>query len=419
MIRRLYAGLLCLLSPLVLGFTLWRARRRPAYGERWWQRFGWIPRSRGPAPLWVHAVSVGEAIAAIPLVHALQERFPGHPILMSTTTPTGAAVVRARLGEDVTHVYAPYDLPAAVWRFFHRGRPALGIIMETEIWPNLYHAAARRAIPLYLFNARLSPRSRRGYQRFHRLLGPALQSLQAIAAQSEADAAAFRALGATRVWATGNLKYDLPEQDATRAAGAALRQPWGDRPVWAFGSTHAGEEELAMAVLRTLRQRFPHLLLVLAPRHPERCASVAALLRSQGLHAQRRSAGQPVPPEQEVLLVDTLGELSTFYAAADVVSVGGSFVPKGGHNPLEAAALAKPVSFGPHMENFRDIARTLLAAGAAVQAADGNVLAITLAHWLAEPGTAREIGQHGLRVVQAQRGALAHSLALLPERLRA
>ncbi|MCL5979748.1 MAG: 3-deoxy-D-manno-octulosonic acid transferase, partial [Gammaproteobacteria bacterium] len=167
-----------------------------------------------------------------------------------------------------------------------------------------------------------------------------------------------------------------------------------------------------------LRQRFPYLLLVLAPRHPERCASVAALLGAQGLHAQRRSAGQLVRPEQEVLLVDTLGELPTFYAAADVVSVGGSFVPKGGHNPLEAAALAKPVSFGPHMENFRDIASTLLAAGAAVQAADGNALAVTLAHWLTDPAAAREIGRQGLRVVQAQRGALARSLALLPERLR-
>ncbi|MHB8247923.1 MAG: lipid IV(A) 3-deoxy-D-manno-octulosonic acid transferase [Acidithiobacillus sp.] len=418
MIRRLYAGLLCLLTPLVLGFTLWRAWRRPGYRERWWQRFGWIPRSRGPAPLWVHAVSVGEAIAAMPLIHALEERYPGHPILMSTTTPTGAAVVRARLGERVTHVYAPYDLPAAVARFFRRGRPALGIIMETEVWPNLYHAAARRAIPLYLFNARLSRRSQRGYQRFHRLVGPALQSLHAIAAQSDADAAAFRALGAAQVWATGNLKYDLPEQDATRAAGAALRQPWGDRPVWVFGSTHAGEDELAMAVLRTLRQQFPHLLLVLVPRHPERCGGVAALLQAQGLHAQRRSAGQPVRPEQEVLLVDTLGELPIFYAAADVVSIGGSFVPKGGHNPLEAAALAKPVSFGPHMENFRDIASTLLTAGAAVQTADGNALAVTLARWLADPVAAREeSGQNGQRVVQTQRGALARSLALLPERL--
>ncbi|MFZ5659624.1 MAG: lipid IV(A) 3-deoxy-D-manno-octulosonic acid transferase [Pseudomonadota bacterium] len=411
--RITYAWLLRLASPFLLVYLAGRALLDRRYRDRWWQRFGFVPRQPGPL-IWVHAVSVGEALAAVPLVRALRERYPHHQVLMTTVTPTGAEVVAARLGDAVQHVYAPYDLPGAVRRFLRRTRPALGIVMETEVWPNLYHYAARQGVPMALANARLSDRSTRGYRRFIRLIGPALRQLSLIAAQSEADAERYRALGAEHVYVTGNLKFDLPDQREHFIRGRALRRQWGARPVWVFGSTHAGEEELALEVLARLRRRFPDLLLVLVPRHPQRFDGVAELLRAQALPFVRHSRREVPGPGDAVLLGDTLGELSDLYGAADVVTVGGSFVPVGGHNVLEAAALGKPVSFGPHMHNFREISAKVLAAGAGAQSMDAAALESRLARWLAQPGEAEAVGARGLQVVDENRGALAWTLRLLP-----
>lgn len=411
--RTLYAWLLRLASPLLLLYLAARGLLDRRYRDRWWQRFGFVPAPAGPV-IWVHAVSVGEALAAVPLVRALHECYPRHRLLMTTVTPTGAEVVASRLGQLVRHVYAPYDLPGAVQRFLRRARPALGIVMETEVWPNLYHYAERAGVPMALVNARLSDRSSRGYRRFARLIGPALRHLALIAAQSEDDAARYRALGAERVYVTGNLKFDLPEQHEHFIRGRALRRDWSGRPVWVFGSTHAGEETLALEVLGTLRRDFPDLLLVLVPRHPQRFEETAALLARQGWFFARHSLAQVPGSEHAVLLGDTLGELSDFYAAADIVTVGGSFVPIGGHNVLEAAALAKPVSFGPHMHNFREISAKILAAGAGHQVADGKALIHCLHTWLCNPIEALNVGQRGLQVVDANRGALQWTLNLLP-----
>lgn len=411
MSRRLYAFLLWLLSPVVLGFTLWRAWRRPAYRERWWERFGWGPR-RSDRPIWIHAVSVGETIAAIPLVRALQARYPEVPILMTSTTPTGAAVVSQRLGTEVLQYYLPYDLSGAVTRFLRRQRPRLGIIMETEIWPNLCHAASREGVPLMLVNARLSQRSLRGYARFRTLFAPALASMNAIAAQSSEDAAAFRRLGAKHVVVTGNIKYDLPEPVAAREHGRQWQQRFAGRPVWVFASTHAGEEQLALAALEDLQRQWPDLLLVLIPRHPSRRLEVMARMQAKGVSFALRSRAEDVGA-RAVFLIDTLGEVMDFYAAADVVTIGGSFVPAGGHNPLEAAALARPVTFGPYMDNFKGITQDLLAANAAVQVLDVEALVAQLGAWLTTREPATEMGDRALVFLQQQRGALGRTFALL------
>lgn len=412
--RTVYALLLRLVSPIALAYVAIRALLDRRYRDRWWQRFGWIPRQSGPL-IWVHAVSVGEALAAVPLVQALKQRYPDHRLLMSTTTPAGAAIVQQRLGTLVQHVYAPYDLPGAVRRFLRRSQPALGIVMETEIWPNLYHEAARQHVPMALVNARLSDRSSRGYRRFLGLIGPALKTLHVIVAQSEADAERYRALGARQVHCGGNIKFDLPDQSAHIERGQALRQQWGQRPVWVFGSTHEGEEVLALEVLARLRQTLPDLLLVLVPRHPQRFDKVAALVATAGWPFARHSLAQTPQTDQAILLGDTLGELSDFYAAADVVTVGGSFVAVGGHNLLEAAALGKPVSFGPHMHNFREISASILAAQAGVQVSDAGALYGCLQHWLEQHESMVLMGERGRCVVNDNRGALARTLALLPD----
>ncbi|MEK8090792.1 lipid IV(A) 3-deoxy-D-manno-octulosonic acid transferase [Thermithiobacillus plumbiphilus] len=411
--RTPYAWLLRLITPLLLIYLAGRALLDRRYRDRWWQRFGFVPRASEP-PIWVHAVSVGESLAAVPLVQALRARYPEHPILMTTVTPTGAEVVQQRLKGLVRHVYAPYDLPFAVRRFLKRNRPLLGIVMETEVWPNLYHAAACLRVPMALVNARLSDRSSKGYRRFIKLIGPALRDLALIAAQSEDDAARFRALGAGNVYVTGNLKFDLPDQSESFVQGRALRRAWGGRQVWVFGSTHEGEEALALDVLDGLRTRFPDLLLVLVPRHPQRFEAVAALIEARGLSFVRHGRKEVPQSHHAVLLGDTLGELSGFYAAADVVTVGGSFVPVGGHNVLEPAALGKPVSFGPYMHNFREIRAKLLAADAGIEVPDAQALQRRLQDWLAQPQAAQAVGANGMAVVDANRGALAWTLKLLP-----
>ncbi len=368
MTRLIYTALLLLLTPLAL-LRLWlRGKRNPDYRLRWGERLGLVPALPERQRLWVHAVSVGETIAAAPLVRAWQASHPDWAVLVTTTTPTGSAQVRRMFGERVEHCYLPFDLPWMVAMFLRRCQPSLGVVMETEIWPNLYAASQGRGLPLIMANARLSDKSFRAYGRLRWLVGPTLQRVALIAARGREDAERFVALGASasQVEALGNLKFDIERSPAVAAAGQAWRDWLGrDRPVWIAASTHPGEEEQILAAHRLLLEQQPQALLVLVPRHPERADAVATAVETAGLQVLRRSRLAPAPALpvasiaapaiDSVLLVDTLGELMNFYAASDLAYVGGSLVPNGGHNPLEPLVLGLPVLSGPQVFNFREV----------------------------------------------------------------
>ncbi len=399
----------------MLAVTLWRGLRDRSYWEALPQRLGFGP-AVPPGGLWVHAVSVGEVQAAASLVRALRRRHPQLPLVLTTSTPTGRGRARSLFGEEVALRYLPYDLPGPVRRFLDRTRPRLGIVLETELWPNLYRACGRRGLPLVLASARVSARSVRRYRLLGGLVRATLAHGVVVAAQSEADASRFAALGAdpAQCRVVGNLKFDFELAPEAEAGGEALRATLGAaRPLWVAGSTHEGEEELVLEAHARLRASRPDALLVLAPRHPPRFAAVAALLRRRGVAFVTRSSAAPLTAATEVLLVDTLGELLLFYAAADVAFVGGSLVPVGGHNLLEPAALGKPVVTGPYTSNAAPVARLLVEAGAAEVVGDGPALAACVARLLADPAACRAIGGRGLAAISANRGALARFLALI------
>lgn len=414
--RALYTAALWALAPAALARLWARGLRAPAYRERIGERFGRVPpRPPGPPAVWVHAVSVGEVQAALPLIERLRRERPDLPLVVTTVTPTGSERVCRHLGGAAHHCYLPYDLPGAVARFLDRVRPGVAVIMETELWPNLYAACRARGIPILVANARLSPRSWAGYRRLGRLVAETLSQVAVIAAQTEADAGRFRALGAPpeRVHVTGSLKFDLALPASLVESGEALRQAWGaGRPVWVAGSTHEGEERLVLGAHRRILEVLPEALLVLVPRRPERFERVAGLVARAGLRLARRSAGDWSATTQ-VLLGDTMGELPLFYAAADAAFVGGSLVPHGGHNPLEAAALGRPVVFGPHTFNFAEIVRLLEAEGAAATVRGTDALAATLLRWLRDAEARAAAGERGRDVVARNRGALGRVWTLL------
>ncbi len=395
-----------------------RGLRNPAYWRRWSERFGCAPVMEQAGCIWLHAVSVGEVRAAVPLVRALMQHYPGRRILITTMTPTGSDQVHALFGRQVEHCYVPYDLPTAVWRFLNRTRPALAIIMETELWPNLFHQCHKRGIPLILANVRMSEKSARGYRRFAGLTRATLANVSRVGAQTEDDAGRMRALGAAQVEVTGSIKFELDVPADLAAKAAALRSGFGERPVWVAASTRAGEEEQVLDAFARLRARIPRLLLVLVPRHPERFDSVAKLCQQRGLRVERRSERKDgVAPDTAILLGDTMGELLLFHAAADVSYIGGSLVPLGGQNLLEAAAVGTPVVFGPHMFNFSDISRMALARGAGRQVQDAAELANAVADYLENPAVRIAAGAAGQRMVTENRGALAKTLLLVRQML--
>ncbi len=422
--RRLYTTALYLLLPIVLGRLAWRGLRNRGYWYRWGERFGFFPAPKLRDPIWVHAVSVGETLAAAPLIRELLVRYPERSLVITTTTPTGSERVRALFGEQfvgqpggrVFHVYFPYDLPGAVRRFLDKTRPGLALVMETELWPNLFYCCARREIPVVIANARLSPRSARGYAKLGGLVRDTLDDISLIAAQGEGDAERFRGLGAPadKVTVMGNLKFDLHLPGDLEDRAEVLRRQLGtNRAVWVAASTHEGEDEQVLDAFARLRERRPDTLLLLVPRHPERFARVASLARRRGYDVVLRSEGRPCDAGTAVFIGDTLGELMLFYAAADVAFVGGSLVPTGGHNMLEPAALGVPVVFGPHLFNFADISRALLEMGGARQVEDSGELAEVVAELLDDPARRAEMGEAGRRLVAANRGALERLLGLL------
>ncbi|ADC62646.1 Three-deoxy-D-manno-octulosonic-acid transferase domain protein [Allochromatium vinosum DSM 180] len=423
MALRLYTALWRLALPLVLARLYWRGRTQPAYRQRIGERLVWDANRKGEgeartskADIWIHAVSVGEVQAAEPLIRRLLESEPARTILVTTTTPTGAERLRALFSERVAHLYTPFDLPSLMARFIERVAPRFVIVMETEIWPNMLAALERRSIPVALVNARLSERSARGYARLARLTRPTLARFALIAAQASADAERFVALGAPRerVQVMGSLKFDLvqPEDLATRAA--EMRRLWGaGRPVWIAASTHEGEEIQVLQAHRRLLEHRPDALLVLVPRHPERFDAVAALIARQGLEFARRSQERAVAPSESVCLGDSMGELTCFLAAGDLAFIGGSLVPRGGHNPLEAAASGIPVILGPHTFNFAAIARMLYEAGAAEQVKDAEALSQCLIDLLDDAERRACLGARGREVVELNRGALERLLTAL------
>jgi 3-deoxy-D-manno-octulosonic-acid transferase len=416
--RLLYTALLYVMVLPILLRLLWRSRAQPAYRRRIGERFGFVPAPAQPVAIWVHAVSVGETLAALPMIEALATRHGDGRVLVTTTTPTGSERVRETLGRRVQHVYAPYDLPAVIERFLTRLRPQSVVVMETELWPNLFHALARRGVPLIVANARMSPASFRGYQRLRRFAAETLGNCSVIAAQSPADAKRFCALGAPsqRVRVIGNLKFDLTAPQRQIDGGHALRSRLGaERPVWIAASTHEGEEALLLAAHRSLLRALPEALLLLVPRHPQRFDAVARLIEESGLGYLRRSDA-PMPlascRSPAVYLGDSMGEMFVYYAAADVAFVGGSLQRCGGHNVLEPAALGLPVLFGPHMDNFSAARDLLLSADAAVQV-EASTLTATLAALLCDASRRACMGSAGKDVVEANRGACSRLLALI------
>ncbi|AFL74056.1 lipid IV(A) 3-deoxy-D-manno-octulosonic acid transferase [Thiocystis violascens] len=411
----LYTLLLRLALPLALARLYWRGLRVPAYRHRVGERLAW----GAPAPragIWIHAVSVGEVQAAEPLIRSLLERAPSRRILVTTTTPTGAARLRALFGDAVSHRYTPFDLPGILERFLDRIRPRLAIVMETEIWPNTLNLCARRGIPVVLANARLSERSARGYARLAGLTRATLERFALIAAQADADAQRFIALGANprRVRVMGSIKFDLSQPADLPARAREMRRLWCERrPVWVAASTHEGEDGPLLEAHRRVLERIPNALLVLVPRHPERFEHVAALVERHGLSLVRRSRHDACRDETAVFLGDTMGELPIFLAAGDAAFIGGSLVPTGGHNPLEAAAAGVPVATGPHTFNFAAIMDLLVREGAAARIESADALADLLIEWLTDAERRANIGARGQRVIARNRGALVRLIDLI------
>ena len=414
--RTLYTLLFHLGLPLV-AIRLWlRARKAPAYARRIGERFALNLPPMQPGGIWVHAVSVGESIAAAPMIRALLTRYPQLPITVTCMTPTGSERIQALFADEprIQHCYLPYDLPWAAARFLDRIKPKLGVIMETELWPNLIHQCAKRGIPVALANARLSARSAKGYARFARLTRPMLEAMSLIAVQTQTEAERFRQLGARPecVEVTGSIKFDLSIDPQLWVKARELREQWQaqERPVWIAASTHEGEDEIVLAAHRQLLAHYPNALLMLVPRHPERFNSVFELCQREGFVTVRRSQHTPVSAQTQVLLGDTMGELLFLYAVADSAFVGGSLVPNGGHNVLEPAALGKPVLSGPHLFNFLEIAALLREAGALEEVDDAPGLAVAVQRLFELPQDAQLMAEAGLKVMQANQGALQRLL---------
>lgn len=406
--RQLYTLILCLILPFVLLRLYWRSLKGPEYRRRILERFGILSTPKIRGSLWLHTVSVGETQAAEPLVRRLQKQFPDLPIVITTTTPTGSERVKRLFGDSVIHCYFPYDLPFAINGFLKTLQPRMLVMMETEVWPNLLALCERNAIPTILANARLSERSARGYARLGPFTRQTFGRIGLVAVQSPADAERFLGLGlpADRVRVTGSIKFDIRLPASLKEQAESLRRTWSGRPVWVAASTREGEDEQVLDAHRRLLKNLPEALLVLVPRHPERFDKVALLCQREEFSVVRRSTGEPCGPEVQVLLGDTMGELTLFLAAADVAFVGGSLVATGGHNVLEPAALGLPVVFGPHMFNFAMISRMLLAEGAALEVGSATVLAEVVTDWLSDASLRARFGENGLRVVEANRGAL-------------
>jgi len=414
--RALYTFTMYLVTPVILYRLAARGLRLRGYFSRWLERFGYFRDPGLASSIWVHAVSVGEVNAAAPLIDALRRRYGESALVVTTVTPTGSDRVRQLWGASVFHVYLPYDLPAAVRRFLARTRPRIAVIMETEIWPNLYFECERRAIPILIANARLSEKSLRGYGPARPLAREAARCARFVAAQSQSDADRFRDLGVLpeRLEVVGNLKFDMKVPDDLVNQSCGWRGQWGElRPVWIAASTHEGEELAVIEAHSRVLRRFPDALLLVAPRHPERFRPMYQLCRSHGFVTALRSEDRLARPDTQCFVIDSLGELLAFLACADVALVAGSLEPIGGHNVLEPAALGVPVLVGPHTFNFAEVTDLLLERGAALRIRDAEDLARSVQRLLAEPDARARMGQAARDAVASSRGAVERSMAII------
>jgi 3-deoxy-D-manno-octulosonic-acid transferase len=425
LMRLLYSFLIRCAAPIAWLAVLWRGLRDRSYWQGLGERFGYGARLPAAGSIWLHAVSLGEVTAAAPLIRGIQARHSHMPVVVTTATPAGRARAFALFGGGVDIRYLPYDTPGSVRRFFARTQPKLAVILETELWPNLFECCRRNGVPLLLVNARLSQKSVDRYQRLDRLFSGLVRRLFSdkvfVAAQSAEDLQRFRSIGASEVQSSvaGNIKFDLQADPAVTRQGLAVRAEFArgrdgtPRPVWIAGSTHAGEDEQVLAAHAALLKSSPQALLLLAPRHRERFAAVASLLDARGLVYVRRSSATPPSADTAVMLVDSLGELSMLYAAADVAFVGGSLVPIGGHNLLEPAALGLPVLTGPSHANSKEVALMLLRRGAAIEVADAAELERVLQRLLENAPERQRIGSLAKDLIAANRGSVSRLLYLV------
>lgn len=412
----IYTALLYLIQPLIW-LRLWlRGRKAPAYRKRWAERYGFCEGKVKPDGILLHSVSVGETLAAVPLVRALRHRYPSMPITVTTMTPTGSERAASAFGKDVDHVYLPYDLPGSMNRFLNTVNPRLVIIMETELWPNMIAQLHARNIPLVIANARLSERSAKGYGKLGKFMRRLLQKITLIAAQNAEDGERFVTLGLKRsqLTVTGSLKFDISVTPELAARAITLRRQWAPRrQVWIATSTHEGEESVILEAHRKLLERFPTLLLILVPRHPERFATAREMTQKAGFSYTLRSSGEIPSGDTQVVIGDTMGELMLLYGIADLAFVGGSLVERGGHNPLEAAAHAIPVLMGPHIFNFKDICAKLQHADGLITVTDPASLDKEIGTLLTDEDYRLYYGRHAVEVLHQNQGALQRLLQLL------
>ncbi|MCP8899480.1 lipid IV(A) 3-deoxy-D-manno-octulosonic acid transferase [Gilvimarinus xylanilyticus] len=419
--RLLYTLIYVLLIPLVLLRQCWRARRDRRHIERLAERFGWVSApAKQKKRLWLHTVSVGEFLGALPLIHQLLQR-DDLELCITSTTITGSERVRNTLGDKVLHSYMPYDLPFAISRFVDRLQPDALVIMETELWPNTLAVVGRKRLPSVLINARLSERSARGYGRFAKLSAAMLSHLSAAAIQQQADADRFTQLGLVpaKALVTGNIKFDIRLTDQLREQSQQLANQWnpsGRRQVWLVASTHNSEDEIILDSLSKLREQgigADKLLLVLVPRHPERFDRVGELIHSRGFSCVRRSAQQAPCAQTDVVLGDTMGELMLLYGASDIVFMGGTLADVGGHNFIEPAVWAKPLLGGPVLYNFAEVSRLLIEAQALKITPDAEAIAAEVKRLFADDSARVHAGQAALQVAEQNRGALARTVAVI------
>jgi len=417
--RLVYTLLWWLLLPVLPLRLWWRGRREPGYRANVGERFGFYRcAARATGALWIHAVSLGETRAIAPLIERLQREAPARPILLTHMTATGREAGRTLFGDRVMQAWLPYDVPFAVRRFLEHFRPRAGLLVETELWPNLTAAVARTDVPLLLINARLSERSAQGYRRVALLSRPLLRAIAGIAAQSEADAGRLRDLGAQHVVVTGNLKFDVAVTPAQRHQGAALRALFGaDRPVLMLASTRDGEEALLLDALARTDALPAATLIVIVPRHPQRFDAVAALLDERRVPYARRSANAPIGASTRVVLGDSLGEMFAYYGACDVAFVAGSLLPLGGQNLIESIAVGVPTLIGPHMYNFAEASEAALAAGAALRIRDADEMFAVAARLLGDRGERERMRENAQTFIAAHRGAIDRLWAWLEPRL--
>lgn len=428
MTRTVYTFLLYLLLPFTPLKLLWRGRKQPEYLQHWRERYGFYSNAListkststnkiGNPVIWLHCVSVGETRGAAPLVKALLQQYPRHQILLTHTTPTGRATSEQLFADQIQRVYLPYDVPCAVRRFLKHFKPTIGILMETELWFNLIAACKQQNIPVLLVNARLSEKSARGYAKLGRLVSEGLQSLSAIAAQTEVDAARLKNLGGDNISVIGNLKFDVQPPQDTSARGQYLRTLLGDhRPVLLAASTREGEEAIVLDAIAATN--FAELLTVIVPRHPQRFNEVEALLQKRGLDYQKRSnLNALVEDKTQVILGDSMGELFTYYYACDVALIGGSLLPFGGQNLIEAAVMGKPMLIGPHTYNFADVTKIGIQAGAVIQMENTEVLVKKIEFLLNNKPIREQMGEAGLSFSSASTGATEKVMQLMMRHL--